>query len=198
MDTRKSQTRAAYNENATTFAKKFDELGPRVGDIKFALSFVPKNPFVYELGCGNGRDAQELLRWTNKYSGIDISREFVRLAKQKAPKGTFKVGDFSIATFPQGIDAIFAFASLLHVDRDTVKAIFERAYKAMKPGGVFFISVKFGNYVEEKKQDEFGTRYFYFYTPKLLKALAGKKFRSVWERAHSLRGQKWVDIIFQK
>lgn len=55
---KKNQTILTYNESATSLAKKFDELGARISDIEEAFALIQKdNPFVLEIGCGNGRDA---------------------------------------------------------------------------------------------------------------------------------------------
>lgn len=199
MDDKKLQTKQSYDKNATMFAGKFDELGARKADIDKALSFIDnQNPFVFELGCGNGRDAKEILSRTNKYLGIDISSELIRLAKEKEPEGKFEEGDFDTYQFPKEVDVIFAFASLLHANKESLQDILNRACESLNTGGVFFLSLKYGEYVEKRQEDEFGVRYFYYYTPELVKELAGNKFNCVWEQVHDLRGQKWTEVILQK
>ena len=52
---------SAYRSGAQVLADKFDSIGVRVADIDRTLGFCQQErPNILELGCGNGRDAQEL------------------------------------------------------------------------------------------------------------------------------------------
>jgi len=65
---KKQQTIDTYNATAEQMAVKFSDLGPRMSDIQRAFSYVMKfAPRVMEIGCGNGRDAQEILKHTDQY-----------------------------------------------------------------------------------------------------------------------------------
>ena len=67
---KKTQTINTYDNSAEALAKKFDERGARILDIEETLSFIKTdNPHVFEIGCGNGRDALEILKRTNNYLG---------------------------------------------------------------------------------------------------------------------------------
>ncbi len=179
-------------------AEKFNALGARAEDIKRGLSFITKeNPFVLEIGCGNGRDAKEILRHTAHYVGIDISESMISVAKAHAPEGVFVVADVENYKFSQGLDAVFSFASLLHSDKDAVRRILQKLHAALNEGGVVFISLKNAHYREESKTDEFGTRHYFFYTPKDIKEMA-EGYSVVWENEQDLRGQKWLEIILKK
>ncbi len=196
---KKVQTIATYNATASAMAKKFSDIGARVEDIHKGFSFVEKsNPKVLEIGCGNGRDAKEILQRTNDYIGVDISEEMIKLARGCAPEGRFEVGDIENYNFPTGLDLIFSFASLLHSNKDNVQKILDKAHDSLSVGGVFYISLKHDEYHEESKTDEFGTRTYYFYTPELMKELAGNKYNVTFEDRQELRGQKWFTVALQK
>ncbi len=196
---KKAQTIDTYNKIAHSMAQRFNELGARIPDIEKTFSCIARrNPKVLEIGCGNGRDAAEILKCTDDYVGIDISESMIRLAKERVPQGTFVVADIENCDFPQNIDIIFSFASLLHSPKEKVKIILNEAYEALNPGGVFFISLKYGEYGEEAKTDEFGTRTFYFYAPDLLKELAGDRYATVFLDEYEFGEQKWFRIILQK
>ncbi len=196
---KKKITIETYNRTAVEMAQKFNQIGTRVSDIEHVLSLVDKkNPKILEIGCGNGRDAAEIIKHTENYLGIDVSSEMIRLAREAVPNARFSVADSEMYEFESSIDVIFAFASLLHTPRETLKIIFDRAYTALNPGGVFFISVKYGPYQEIAKQDEFGERYFYLYTPDDLLAAAGPRYKALSQTITNVREQKWVEIILQK
>jgi len=180
-------------------ARKFSSLGARYADIKQACDLCKKkNLKVVELGCGNGRDAAEILKFTNDYLGIDISRSMIEIAKKTTPKARFEVADLESFEFEKGIDIIFAFAALLHSKKEDLKKMFLRATKALNSNGLFFISLKFGKYREFSKDDEFGTRTYYYYTPEDIEKIAGKSYKTIFKTVHTLRGQKWFEIILRK
>jgi SAM-dependent methyltransferase len=198
---KKTQTLHTYNQSASAMAEKFNTLGPRIKDITRAFSYLQKdNPKVLELGCGNGRDAAEILKHTSNYVGIDYSQPLLDIARQQTPGGMFELADIEDYTFPSGLDIVFSFASLLHSDKGAVRIILDRAYEALVPGGVFFISLKYAPYREETLTDAWGTRTFYLYTPEDIKEQAGEKWNVVYESVHDtkLLWQKWFEIILQK
>ncbi len=194
----KQKTIDTYNKSAKELAKKFNGQDARVVDIEKAFSIVKKeNPFVLEIGCGNGRDAAEIIKGTSHYLGLDISEELIKIAKTENPKANFEVADIEKYTLPKNIDIIFAFASLLHVNKENVEMILDKAYEALNENGIFFVSLKYGEYHEETKEDDFGVRTYYIYTPELIADLA-TEYKVVEQEVQDIRGQKWFTIILQK
>ncbi len=194
----KQQTVDTYNASAEQMAKKFNDLGGRGDDISRGFSYLAKdNPSVLEIGCGNGRDSLEILKYTNDYLGVDISKAMIEVARRTSPKASFEVADIESFKFPPSIDIIFAFASLLHSDSDNLKKILNRANDSLSPNGVFYISLKYGE-GNRTITDEFGVRTFFFYKPEYIKDLAGENYEAVWEDLQELRGQKWFTIVLKK
>ena len=196
---KKTQTIECYNENASAFVKKFNSIGIRAEDVKRAFSYVKKdNPKVIELGCSNGRDAKEILKYTSDYLGIDISEELVKIAKKDIPNGKFEIADFETFNFPKNIDIVFAFASLIHSDWDNTEKILDKVYKSLTNKGVFYISLKYGDYKEVIKEDKFGIRTNYLYTPEEIEKLAGERYKVIYKDIQELMRQKWFTIVLQK
>jgi len=195
----KTQTINTYNESAQSLADKFDNLGARVIDINEAFALIQKNnPKVLEVGCGNGRDAQEILKHTDNYLGMDVSEKLIELAKQKVPHGQFIVADVEEYVFPDEFDIIFAFASLIHVPKESLQKIFKEIFASLNQGGVFSLSLKYAEkYVERTKTDEFGTRTYYLYSDNDIKEMA-QGFMFVKSEVGGLRGQMWLEILMQK
>ena len=194
-------TQKTYDDSAELLAEEYNSYGAKVEDIDRGFSFVNKrNPFVFEIGCGNGRDAKEILLRTSDYTGIDSSFSMIKIARRTAPQGHFIVidaEDFEFL-FSQQIDIIFSFASLLHFDRKALKIIFDRAYEKLSDDGIFYIFLKYGEYKEVFKEDKYGKRVFFYYLPKDIKRIAGKRFAVVYEKIYMLRGQEWFTIILKK
>ena len=196
---KKKQIIDTYNKSAKALAIKFDKIGALTSQIKETFSYIKKkNPKVIEIGCGNGRDAEEILKYTNNYLGIDISKELIKLAQEKNPSGKFKVGDIENYILPNKFDAIFAFASLIHIPQKNLKKIFEQAFVALNKGGLFRISMKYSNeYKEIIKKDEFGTRTYYLYSQKNMEELA-KNFKIIKNQTITTRGQVWIELLLKK
>lgn len=195
----KTQTIKTYNESARALAERFDRIGARIAEIE--ETFAPLNkeqPVVLEIGCGNGRDAMEILKRTNQYLGIDISDELIKLAKEKNPNGTFVVADIEHYQLPENLDAIFAFASLIHVPKESLKKILADGLKALNAGGVFRISMKRANeYAETTMEDEFGIRTYYLYSEKDIEECA--QGYDILNIEHlTIQGQEWLKILLQK
>lgn len=199
----KQQTVDTYNRSAKELAEYFRGIGSRTKDIDLAIKLAenPKNPKILEIGCGDGRDAKKILERTNNYTGFDISEELIKLARQYVPNGKFEVADATAYQYPSNLDIVFAFASLLHLEKDEVKDVLQKVLKSLIPGGIFYISLKYSTeYTEKLKEDKFGGRMFYFYNPKIIKELAGKKYEvSYLTDIYTRTGDtKWFEIALRK
>lgn len=194
----KQQTINTYNAAAQAMADKFSKISPRIEDVARIFTLISKNdPFVLEIGCGNGREAVEILKRTNNYLGIDVSESMIQLARRRAPNGSFVIADVDDCNFPPNLDAIVSFASLLHSDSESLVKILHRASISLSANGIFYISLKHGS-GQQTKTDEFGTRTFFFYTPKDMKNMAEKKYDVIWENIQQLGDQKWFTIVLKK
>lgn len=194
----KKQTIETYNRSAEAMEKRYQSLGARVFDIEKAFSYINKeNPFVFEIGSGNGRDAKEIIKRTSNYLGIDASKKMIELARKYIPKGKFELADVEHYDFPKNIDIIFSFASLVHSNKDTLREIFKKVYNSLNKSGIFFISLKLGT-GKKTKTDEFGKRTYYYYIPEDIKNMARKKFKVLYKDQQKVLNSKWFTIILQK
>ena len=195
----KQQTVATYNNQAQSFANKFDQLGVRVNDIKEIFSLIKKeNLKVLEIGCGNGRDAAVIIKYTNDYLGLDISEKLIELARQKVPAANFIVADIEDYILPDNLDVIIAFASLIHVPKDSLKKILDQALFKLNSGGLFRLSMKAqAEYGQVDQIDDLGRRTYYFYCQSDIEELA-KDFLIIKNELSEIRNQQWLEVILQK
>lgn len=196
---KKTQTVLTYNQSAQQLADKFDRLGARVADIEEVFALVEGDaPMVLEIGCGNGRDAAVICQKTPRYLGIDVSEKLIELARQKVPQGHFEIFDVETYPFPQKIDIVFAFASLIHTPKEVLRGIFAKIFDALMPGGLFRLSMKWSDPASEvTKDDEFGTRTYYLYSQGDIEEL-GSQFRVLKSEVGELKGQMWLEVLLQK
>jgi len=193
------QTINSYNVHAVEYIEESLRRGVRAKDIEWIFSKVTrKNPKVVELGCGNGRDAKEILKYTHDYLGMDASEDLIKEARRYNPGVRFKVSKFNEFIFPKNVDIIIAFASLLHADMETFKAVLMNANRSLNDGGTFFISLQNGEYREVKREDNMGTRTFYLYTPENVESMLPGELVKEYADFQDLRGKRWFSLTLRK
>lgn len=193
------KTISTYDKAAAALTKKFAKIGSRKEDVERAFSYVSKDtPKVIELGCGDGRDAREIVKYANDYTGIDASECMIEIAKRTLPDKRFEVGDIENYQFETGIDIVFAFASFLHVSKETLNIVLKKIYRSLSQGGVVYISVKRANkYRKERVADDYGERLFFFYSKDDLRELA-QQYDEIYCDEHVIKEVDWLVMVFQK
>jgi trans-aconitate methyltransferase len=194
-------TIATYDKSPKEWAEYFNSIGARVRDIEQALQLAgnPENARVVEIGCGDGRDAKEIVKRVGWYQGFDPSVGFLALAKDTVPRGDFVLADAQSYEFPADVDVVFAFASLLHVSKSELPAILGKVHAALRQGGILFVSLKEKDeYTEAMVSDKLGERMFYFYNSTEIEELAGDGFEPVYID-HQVKGKtKWFTMALKK
>src|SRR5262249_31748703 len=100
------------------------------------LALLPPDAAVVELGCGNGtRETRELAR-RGQVTGVDLSEEQLRRARERVLEATFVQGDLTTIDFEaRSLDAVVALYVLNHVPRELLPGVFARIHTWLKPGG---------------------------------------------------------------
>jgi SAM-dependent methyltransferase len=143
-DARTELVGAGYDAMADTWedwsAQVADD--PRHEWLASLLAVLPQNAAVVELGCGNGtRETRELAART-QLTGVDLSDEQLRRARERVPNATFVRGDLTVVEFDDAsFDAVAAFYVLNHVPRELLPGLFASIHRWLKPGGHFLASL---------------------------------------------------------
>ncbi len=201
MEDLRQQTVDTYNRSAKELAEYFRGIGPRVKYIDAALELAgnPDGPRVVEIGCGDGRDAKDIVGKVDWYLGVDISEELIKLAREHVPKGNFEVADAVTFEYPKDLDVVFAFASLLHLDKDEVRTVLGKVNEALRPGGIFYISTKWdAEYSQRVKDDRFGRRAFYLYNAEIITQLAGDDYEVASNQREVIGRTEWLELALRK
>jgi SAM-dependent methyltransferase len=196
-----NQTIQTYDKSANKLADYFKGIGPRVKDIELGLKLanVNGNARVVEIGCGDGRDAKEIIKQVAWYEGFDPSKGMLKIAKSELPGISFVLADALTYNYPKQLDVIFAFASLLHVNKTNLAKVFKKCAKSLRTRGIFYISLKErDSYIEELVKDNYGERIFYYYNVNLITRLAGNKFKSIYMDHQKIGHTKWLTIVLKK
>jgi SAM-dependent methyltransferase len=196
----KNPTVDTYNESARALSEYFNGIGPRIEDIERGLSLAgaSENASVVEIGCGDGRDAEEILKRVGSYEGFDPSEGLLNIAQEKVPDGKFVQADHLTYTYPEDLDVVYAFASLLHINKEDFQGVLKKVKQALKKDGVFYMSLKERDqYMEEVKNDEFGERVFYFYNVDVIRDLMGEDFDVAYEDHQTKGNTKWFTLALR-
>lgn len=104
---------------------------------------------ILDAGCGSGRDAKAFSEMGYEVEAFDASAELVELARQHTGLPV-KQMRFEDITEVERYDGIWCCASLLHVPLAELPGVMTQLSKALKPGGVWYLSFKYGSGEREK------------------------------------------------
>jgi trans-aconitate methyltransferase len=200
------RTIETYDRSAKRFANHFDKYfsGAAVDTIDkaFELAGAPEKARVVEIGCGTGKEAAVIVKRAAFYEGFDPSAGLLEIAREKVPGATFIETDALSYQYPENLDVVFAFAAMLHLDKDDFAATCRKVHEALRPGGVFCMTLKEADeYKSELQTDDFGKRLFFHYNAGLVEELAGEGFKPALENHKEVEGRvtrRWLTIMLRK
>lgn len=110
---------------------------------------------ILDLACGFGRHSLALARRGFSVTGVDITPDYVRYAREQAESegldARFLCADIREVQFEGEFDAVLNIAdgAIGYLENDAEnRKIFEAAAKALKPGGRHFMDVMNGDYAD--------------------------------------------------
>jgi SAM-dependent methyltransferase len=107
------------------------------------LPLVPPGGSILDAGCGSGRDASAFRGKNFRVTAFDASSEMCKSASNALGKTVLQL-KFQEIEWVNEFDGVWACASLLHVSSDALKECFSKLFRALKPGGVLYVSFKYG------------------------------------------------------
>lgn len=136
------------------FAKLYDGLMRDVDYdawAKYLCALLPPSGQVADCACGTGEISLRLSRAGYAVTGIDISREMLAIAQEKAREAgrriPFVCMDMRRLQLHKPVDAIVCACDGVNylTSREGVRAFFDAAYACLKPGGrlLFDISTRY-------------------------------------------------------
>lgn len=99
---------------------------------------------VLDAGCGSGRDAKAFLEMGYQVEAFDASSAMVELAREHTGLPV-QVMTFADVDWQEEFDGIWCCASLLHVPAVELPGVMRKLADALKPGGVWYVSFKYGD-----------------------------------------------------
>lgn len=193
-----SKTLEYYEKEADKFAEHTRYADMRENQERF-LSYMERGSCILDFGCGSGRDSKYFLDRGFLVEASDGSRRLCRLAEEftKIPVKHMLFHDLKEH---QKYDGVWACASLLHLARTELITVLKKVDSALKPGGIFYLSFKYGNFKGVRDG-----RYFTDMTEKrfqhILQETGGFHRKEQWITSDVRPGrekEQWLNIILQK
>lgn len=100
---------------------------------------------VLDLGCGPGRDTISLISEGFDVMPVDGSEGMCAVASRNTGLDVVRM-DIADLDFDGEFDGVWANASLLHLHPDEIPIAFRSILRALRPGGVLFVSFKRGGF----------------------------------------------------
>lgn len=187
-----------YNRNAQEFAEGTSCVDFSGIQNRF-LSHLPEGALILDFGCGSGRDTRYFLGKGFRVEAADGSEELCRLASVYTGIPV-KQMLFQELEETEKYDGIWACASILHLRREELPEVFRKMYRALKPGGILYVSFKYGDFEGERNG-----RYFTDMTEKtaeeLLESVLELKIKERWVTGDVRAGrgaEKWLNMILRR
>jgi ubiquinone/menaquinone biosynthesis C-methylase UbiE len=135
-----------FDEIAAQYDEQFSShvwehlMGRKLAMIESAIApSVARNAAVLDLGCGLGRQAEEMIRRGYGVTGLDVSERLLRSARQRGVPVTS--GDALRLPFADdAFDVVYTIGVLHHLpDREAQRAACAEVHRVLKPGGRFLV-----------------------------------------------------------
>ena len=191
-------TLAYYDDNAEAYVAR--TLTADLSDAyRRFLTQVPEGGRILDAGCGSGRDTKQFIDRGYETVAIDASRELVRHASAFTGQPALHV-KFEVLEYESEFDAVWACASLHHIDRWEIAFVIRKLAMALRPNGVLYMSMKEGE--GDRIADG---RFFRHYTEESLSQLVDDcdqlEVLEIWTSHETRSGQDpiaWVSALAKK
>jgi SAM-dependent methyltransferase len=122
------------------------------------LARIREGGRVLDLGCGAGLVTAELVRRAGVVA-LDRSAVQLSLTRANAPQALLVRADMADVAFePGSFDAVVAFWTLIHVQRDLHASVLSNVHGWLRPEGLFAGTLGTSDSPEDLEEDFFGAR----------------------------------------
>lgn len=187
-----------YNEKAKEFTQDTVEVNFEERR-NMLLKYLKPGTHILDLGCGSGRDSKAFIEKGYKVTAIDGSSELCKIASKYIGQEVI-CKRFDEINEVEVFDAVWACASLLHLPLRDLKKVLGNVSNALKPGGCFYSSFKYGDFEGDRNG-----RYFTDLTEESFRELIGAfeeldvvEVEVTSDVRVGREGEKWVNGVVRK
>jgi SAM-dependent methyltransferase len=136
----RAAVRDGYDDLAAEYDAVRDDSDPPTVLVD-ALAAVPEGARLLDVGCGGGRGVLGAFAARFDAVGLDVSREQLRLAGERAPTARFVQGDMTALPLrDDSVDALTALHSVIHVPSDQHVDVYREFRRVLRDGGEAVVS----------------------------------------------------------
>ena len=136
-------TRQSYNKTANAWTADHWTQKFWGDNFDYFYELLPSGR-VLEVGCGAGRDAQDLIKLGYDYLGTDISERLVEEAKKNNPGANFEQVSLYNLDFKEPFDGFWCAAVLIHLPKERIDEALQAIKRNIKAKAIGFIAMKEG------------------------------------------------------
>ena len=188
-------TKRSYDKIAKDWTKKEFAINRLVGEVKKFATYMKSGKKVLDVGCGPGKHAKELIKLGLEVTGIDFSKEMIKEAKIRVPKGNFRLMDMKNLKYKNNtFDGLLCWATILHIERKDVVPVLLEFRRVLKNKGILTLSVKKGKgegFVEKYNAKRF---FVYYNKNEIINLVKKSGFRILESEIKNLE-DTWI-IVF--
>lgn len=186
-----------YQDNAQTFFDGTVNVDMSSLYETFTQHLAP-GARVLDAGCGSGRDAKAFLEMGYQVEAFDASPAMVELAREHTGLPV-QLMTFADVDWKEEFDGIWCCASLLHVPALELPGVMRRLADALKPGGVWYVSFKYGDGEREVDGRRFTDRNEASLR-RMLAVVQEIEIKSLWTTLDKRPGRDevWLNGVLQK
>src|SRR3972149_9878169 len=136
----KETTIESYNNSANEYYQNIVSFDTKAKVARF-ISYLTPGAHILDVGCGPGIDAKYFIEQGFSVTGIDLSSSMIELARCHAEGETVYIMDIENINLPEAqFDAIWAYASLLHIEKQNLPNILQKFKLLLKENGILYIA----------------------------------------------------------
>lgn len=186
-----------YQDNAQTFFDGTVNVDMSSLYETFTKHLAP-GARVLDAGCGSGRDAKAFQEMGYQVEAFDASSAMVELAREHTGLPV-QLMTFADVEWKEAFDGIWCCASLLHVPAVELPGVMRRLADALKSGGVWYVSFKYGEGEREVEGRRF-TDMDEMRLRALVGAMVGIEVFEMWTTRDKrpARDESWMNVVLRK
>lgn len=142
-----------YNEHAQAFHDRTAKTDLTAFYKEF-LQYVPEKAHILDAGCGVGRDSKYFLDHGYTVTAFDASHEMAEMASKAMGLPVLEM-TFQQLNFENKFEGVWAQLSLIHVPYEETRKVYKKIYRALKSGGIFAGSYKYGRALMSTAERDF-------------------------------------------
>ncbi|WP_432662059.1 GNAT family N-acetyltransferase [Wukongibacter baidiensis] len=177
----KSNLSLSYNHKAD-YREKSEIQTWKISEINKFLSYMRKEEKVnlLDLGAGAGKQAEVFKDNDIDVTCIDISKEMVRLCKDRNLKA-YIMDFYNLVFGNETFDAAWSMNTLLHVPKNSIGKVLKNINRVLKPDGIFYFGLYGGHKSEGIWEADFYNpkRFFAFYEDDEIKEIVKNDFKII-------------------